>query len=172
MDVVGGWTVHLTATGLWDHTPYVGTVGPNGEVEGDSEHVLAPTADSYRQFGVSALTGPGDAAPLDLLVGVFLTDAPPSATGPVPLGYGTDGMTHPELQQLFAIGAGPIDVYVPAGATRLFFGLNDGCGWYDNSGEVTVTAIGVPEPSAIIVWSVLGASGVGIGWWRTRKRAG
>ena len=35
--------------------------------------------------------------------------------------------------------------------------------------EVTPT---VPEPSTLIVWSLLGASGVTLGWWRRRKRAG
>ena len=29
----------------------------------------------------------------------------------------------------------------------------------------------VPEPTALIVWALLGASGIGFGWWR-RKRAG
>ena len=27
----------------------------------------------------------------------------------------------------------------------------------------------IPEPSTVIVWSLLGASGVGIGWWRRRR---
>ena len=29
----------------------------------------------------------------------------------------------------------------------------------------------IPEPATLIVWSVLGASGVGIGWWRRRRVA-
>ena len=28
---------------------------------------------------------------------------------------------------------------------------------------------GVPEPSALIVWSLLGTLGLGLGWWRTQK---
>jgi hypothetical protein len=29
----------------------------------------------------------------------------------------------------------------------------------------------VPEPSTLIVWSLLGASGIGLGWWRRRREA-
>ncbi len=29
----------------------------------------------------------------------------------------------------------------------------------------------IPEPASLLVWSLLGASGVGIGWWRRRRQA-
>jgi len=34
--------------------------------------------------------------------------------------------------------------------------------------ETTVTPPAVPEPSTLIVWSVLGGLGLGVGWWRKR----
>ncbi len=38
--------------------------------------------------------------------------------------------------------------------------------------EWEVRGSAVPEPCTLIVWSLLGASGVTLGWWRRRKRAG
>jgi len=38
--------------------------------------------------------------------------------------------------------------------------------------EQGINANAVPEPCTLIVWSLLGASGVTLGWWRRRKRAG
>ena len=35
--------------------------------------------------------------------------------------------------------------------------------------EVTVSAI--PEPSTLIIWSLLGAIGITIGWWSRRRKA-
>ena len=29
----------------------------------------------------------------------------------------------------------------------------------------------VPEPATLIIWSLLGALGIGVGWWRRRKAA-
>jgi hypothetical protein len=29
----------------------------------------------------------------------------------------------------------------------------------------------VPEPSTLIIWSLLGSLGISIGWWRRRKAA-
>jgi hypothetical protein len=29
----------------------------------------------------------------------------------------------------------------------------------------------IPEPSTVIIWSLLGGMGIGIGWWRKKKAA-
>jgi hypothetical protein len=80
-------------------------------------------------------------APLSALMGVFLTDEVPTATGvPRPLDFGTrrscDYRTlSPLLKQVFFIGDGLTssgsqqDVIVPSGATRLLLGPMDGEEW-------------------------------------------
>jgi len=42
----------------------------------------------------------------------------------------------------------------------------------DHRPVFAVAEVVIPEPSTLIVWSLLGASGVTLGWWRRRKRAG
>ena len=47
-------------------------------------------------------------------------------------------------------------------------------GWTDYDPEmdgIAAAASPVPEPCTLIVWSLLGASGVGIGWWRRKRKA-
>jgi hypothetical protein len=70
------------------------------------------------------------------LTGVFLDDSTPSGDGPQILNFtGAEGFQSlsPELCQTFFIGNGysPGNIqkvfYVPAGATRLFLGIADGC---------------------------------------------
>jgi len=39
----------------------------------------------------------------------------------------------------------------------------------DNAGTFELTPI--PEPSTLIIWSLLASLGMGLGWWRRRKRA-
>ena len=99
------------------------------------------------------------------LVGVFLTDAPPSDPAPPRFDFSTTTITAqdaeelilaneeefgaltPEIGQTFLIGNGKGRSYtVPAEATRLFLGFADaylyeGCpGWYGNNlGHLTVT---------------------------------
>jgi hypothetical protein len=97
------------------------------------------------------------------LVGVFLTDAPPSNPAPPRLDFSTSDSSSsqavwvtngeqfdvlaPEIGQTFYIGSGKGRSYVvPAEATRLFLGFADGylyvgCpGWYENNaGNLTVT---------------------------------
>jgi hypothetical protein len=85
------------------------------------------------------------------LVGVFLGAKPPSGAAPA-----TDTQTRePALAQVFYVGAGPLAVDVPTGATRLFLGFADGFGFNgpaghydDNDGSVTieVTTPGVAGP--------------------------
>jgi len=46
--------------------------------------------------------------------------------------------------------------------------------WYVTFGPINgvVEVSGaIPEPSTLIIWSLLGALGTGLGWWRRRKRA-
>ncbi len=84
------------------------------------------------------------------LVGVFLTDAPPSGDPPPLLDFsdGEDfGELAPEIAQTFFIGDGAGRTYiVPSGATRLFLGFADAFffkgdpGWYrNNTGQLAVT---------------------------------
>ena len=47
----------------------------------------------------------------------------------------------------------------------------DGGTHWANLRELEVYAAPIPEPAALVVWSLLGASGIGIGWWRRRRGA-
>ena len=94
-------------------------------------------------------------APLNSLIGVFLdSEQPDSTPAPPPMDF-TNPVSRdylslaPQLKQVFFIGDGRTSfgavqqIYVPAGATRLYLGSNDGFGWYDNTGELIVAvAIG------------------------------
>jgi hypothetical protein len=91
------------------------------------------------------------------LVGVFLTDAPPSKPAPPRLDFTTRefDLLAPRIGQMFLIGDGEGHKYrVPSGATRLFVGFADAFGyqgapgWYENNaGNLTVT-VAIPGPSA------------------------
>ena len=96
--------------------------------------------------GMSAVT-----APAASLLGVFLAEdvfpeAPPGLDFTDPA---TRDFTElaPDLQQVFFIGDGRTaegavqEFLAPKGATRLYLGIMDAYGWYDNTGayEVTVT---------------------------------
>jgi hypothetical protein len=151
VDIIGlGNTISITASGLWDHTPDVSAgSGPGGTIG----EVYATDTD-YDDLGISLMTG----APVNMLLGTFLTDAAPSAPAPAALTYG-DVMTSPLLNQTFAIGDALEGINVPVGATRLFLGLNNGWEWTNNSGSVDVTV--VPVPGAVLL-GVLGLGAVGI----------
>jgi hypothetical protein len=121
-------TVSIRATGIWGHPQLSGPDGIGGRDDTHDEYV--------NLGGISRVM-----APLNTLVGVFLTDDPPDP-GATPDSLNLflgDDMTVPELQQAFAIGSSLEYITVPEGATRLFFGHNDGYEWNNNVGSVEVT---------------------------------
>ncbi len=144
----------ITAVGEWGHPSLS---GPDGYAGFD------PTHQEYIDLGISSALN----TPLNALVGVFLTDATPVAlSAPASLTFGVSDMTTPLLQQAFVIGSSLDNITVPSGATRLFFGLNDGYEWNNNVGSVDVTVSPIPAPGAIL----LGGIGAGlVGWLRRRK---
>lgn len=98
-------------------------------------------------------------APIESLVGVFLTDDQPDATPePASLDFsviGTDFLSiSPEINQVFFIGDGlTLDgegerqtFSVPTGATRLYVGTWDGFGWFNNSGLMIVELLDTTDP--------------------------
>lgn len=99
------------------------------------------------EHGKSNLT-----APINAVVGVFLSDSQPNLLGSTPasLDFSTPASRDftalaPPLRQVFFIGdgrtaAGEIQKFtIPAGATRLFIGTMDGYEWNNNVGEYVVT---------------------------------
>lgn len=124
------------------------------EAYGPGYPLFGPDGDSALFVNDPSLNGiSGYNAPVDALVGVFLTDsepinnpAPPSLDfGPT--GIGTDFPTlAPALQQIFFIGDGLTGTgtgtrqtfVVPSGATRLYLGVVDGFGWSNNIGSFIV----------------------------------
>jgi len=154
IDITGfGGPISITASGLWDHTPSGGS-GPEGK---GGPHTTIP---DYDDLGISLM----QSAPVNMLLGVFLTNAAPSGAAPAGLTHG-DVMTSPLLQQTFAIGSSLSGIKIPGGATRLFFGLNNGYEWSNNSGSVDVTV--VPVPGAVLL-GMLGLSVAGV---KLRKHA-
>jgi hypothetical protein len=120
--------------------------GPQGDANGETD------IDSYG--GISGIL---DRRHGMFLVGVFLTDDPPSTTAPERLDFTTHEHFHalaPEVAQTFFIGAGGTRAFqVPSGATRLFLGFADAFsgttyyqghpGYYDNNGGHLCVAVKV-----------------------------
>ena len=145
----------ITAVGEWGHGPIL--TGPDGYAGFD------PTHQEYIDLGISSPLN----TPLNALVGVFLTDATPVAfSAPASLTFGVSDMTNPQLQQLFVIGSNLENITIPVGATKLYFGLNNGYEWNNNAGSVDVTIAPIPAPGAIL----LGSIGAGLVGWLRRRR--
>jgi hypothetical protein len=163
VDVTGfGNTIaSITATGTWGFGPAYPEGPDGGTYTAFGINGTGTSHDEYDDLGISLLT-----APYNGLVGVFLTGTAPVA-GSAPISLSTlagDDMTTPLLQQSFYIGSSLHDITIPSGATRLFFGLHDGFGWYNNIGSVSVTV--VPAPGAL----VLGSIGITFSGWLFRRR--
>jgi hypothetical protein len=122
--------------------PIVGDV-ENNSAAGDG---IGPTdVASYR--GISGIVHRRNGM---FLVGVFLTDAPPSDPAPPRVDFtrrDQPAQVAPRIGQTFMVGDGKGRAYrVPPGATRLFLGFADAYlyqgapGWYgNNGGKLTVT---------------------------------
>jgi hypothetical protein len=157
--VTGGDTVSFTnVTGGVSFSGGPPTDGPNGNA---GDLVTTPNFEG----GLTVIDGIAgySNAPVDALVGVFLTSALPTASPATTDLDFSSPTTTPGLQQVFFIGDGSLGaITVPTGATRLFLGTVDGFGWNNNSGaiDVTVGVAGVPEPAA---WAVLLTGVVGLG---------
>lgn len=131
--------VTFAAVGAVEHTPACppGCYGPNGgemaRHQNGAEHGISDAS-----------------APIDSLVGVFLSDEQPDrGAAPPTLDLDESGGAAPnlwlQLKQVFFIGNGrsrsgtPRRYLVPARATRLYLGVMDGYEWNNNSGSFTVT---------------------------------
>ena len=143
--MVPGSRIAWVARGIVDNTPNLPATG-------------SPDGGGFFSHASGAENGLSDVvAPLNSLIGVFLTDATPDISpAPAALDFSTIGTDYsllsPELKQVFFMGDG-VDsqgdiqcVVVPAGATRLFLGTMDGFGWYNNSGSFDVTLSIKPNP--------------------------
>ncbi len=131
--------VTFAAVGAVEHTPACppGCYGPNGAEPAKHQ--------DGAEHGIS-----DSSAPMDALVGVFLSDeqpdrgAPPQTLDLRESGGGTPNIWL-QLKQVFFIGDGknksgiPRRYLVPARATRLYLGVMDGYEWNNNSGSFTAT---------------------------------
>ena len=131
--------VTFTAVGAIQHTPECppDCYGPNGAE-------FARHQDGA-EHGISDLI-----APMNALVGVFLSDERPDRSkAPRSLDYrrmrSDSNSFSPQLKQVFFIGDGRTSsgalrrCLVPAKATRLYLAVMDGYEWNNNSGSFTVT---------------------------------
>ena len=161
LDLDGGDILTFSATGGVSNTPSCVTP-PTGcnlpDGGGFTTHVGAD------ENGISDVN-----APLNSLVGLFLTDAQPDLTAaPGAINFATPpgldfSTLAPVLKQVFFIGdgsgsGGVHEFVVPDGATRLFLGTMDGFGWFNNTGAFNVTVnftpddvTAVPEPATLLL---------------------
>jgi hypothetical protein len=131
-------SVSFEAAGKVEHAPF-------SPPQYDPPDGSAPTRhDGGAENGISAVI-----APMNSLVGVFLTDEQPDRTpAPKELKLKNNGRdlpaVSPQLKQIFFIGTGKTrtgvkrSYLVPKGATRLFLGVMDGWDWNNNDGEFRV----------------------------------
>lgn len=149
----GGAVAFTNATGGVYNTPFC-EVTNCSSIDGNIHAGrLFYDHDDDAQNGISDIR-----APINSLVGVFLTDSVPNVLpAPPKLDFQTIGLDFtllsPKLQQVFFIGDGQASngviqkFSIPTSATRLFLGTMDGVEWRDNSGSITVNvAQVVPEP--------------------------
>lgn len=165
----GGMTLTFSATGSVNYVP-----SPSGSTP-DGDTVFSRGAEN----GISSFN-----MPLNSLLGVFLdASQPDSFTAPESLNFSTGSSLtftslSPSLRQIFFIGdgltgtgTGSVQQFIaPVGATRLFLGIPDGTGWYNNSGSFNVTVTAIPEPSTAAAIVGLAALGLVMGRRPARRK--
>ncbi|MBC8120281.1 MAG: hypothetical protein H7Y22_00415 [Gemmatimonadaceae bacterium] len=142
-----------------------GSVGNAGAPSG-----VGPDGGAFTFHATGAENGISNVnAPVNSLVGVFLTDSRPDLSiAPSTLNFSANlnfETLLPQLQQVFFIGNGSTNGGVrqqfvaPDGATRLFLGTMDGFGWFNNVGSFSVelNTVAVPEPSPLVPLVLTGA---------------
>jgi hypothetical protein len=149
------------------------TINPATSLNDAYGNGALPATSSEVGYGsISGITAPGGG----YLVGVFLATGGPSGSAPPALNFVTSGTNFtslsPVLDQVFFVGDGTTGdgsgttqtFNVPAGASLLYLGISDACGYVgtpscygDNAGTFTVnynvilTPVGTPIPSSILL---------------------
>src|SRR5665213_3496580 len=144
LPLVAGDLISFSASGSVSFGPGYPLNPPDGD---PVTPIRNPAHDGGSENGL-----PDCRTPYDSLVGVFLDATQPTSSAiPVALDFSSSATRDytnlvPALKQIFFIGdgltsAGAVqNIVVPQGATRLYLGTMDGCGWYDNLGSFAVVA--------------------------------
>jgi hypothetical protein len=154
----GQWVEFSGVTGLVSIDPTWHSMGPEG-LDGYVRSRVYGT--NYWKSNITA--------PVDGLIGVFLSDMVQIGIVPPALDFSTAASRDystlsPMLNQTFFIGDGLVTdgtqqkVFVPAGATRLFLGTLDTSQWGNNTGAFDLTVTVVPEPATMTMLTLAGAA--------------
>ena len=142
LNVYPGQLLTFTASGAVSHD--ASSAVPLNPPDGNGSLILGH--DNGAENGMANIT-----APIDSLIGVFLGSGVPSLSpAPASLNFSTPASRDysrltPQVKQPFFVGNGRTSaqklqtVVVPPGATRLFLGVMDGCGWSSNRGSFTAS---------------------------------
>ncbi len=140
--LVEGAKLFFDSSGSLNHGVAFADSGPDGNAtENGKSSIKSHAFGSHR--GIAQIT-----SPINAMIGVFLDDGDPATkAAPSSLDFTLDSARNylelkPEVRQLFFIGDGKTDdgqtqrIIVPAGASRLYIGIMDGYGWYNNNGAL------------------------------------
>jgi Flp pilus assembly protein TadG len=163
MPIVPGSVVSFDSiSGDVRHDPSLTAYNPDGNLDSIGHNYNPNNGDMngtsyYNENGVADMR-----APINALVGVFLSDAAPNASAAPSqnLDFSTAesrnfSTLRPQLKQIFFIGDGKMDdgitaqrFEVPAGATRLYLATWDFYEWNNNSGTRTIR---VTRPGSVVM---------------------